>query len=976
MRLLLSFLIIVSLLPLFSQAMDEKYIVDRRIDEHGNEVVGIEVPGRPPDNYRAPIADPSRATNILSGVPALDWAYGCSATSAAMIAGYWDRNGLPNMYNGQTNTGLFPLPSSGTNYWGYDSQSNYRCPLSATQNGIDGRSINGHVDSYWTGYGNSGDDPASSWPGHTHGLCTADYMGTNQDYWNNSDGATSFYWNFTSNDRLHDYTGAESGSPRKKDGAHGLSEFFESRGYDVYQNFSQPIYGYGSVSNGFTFNDYKRYIDAGHPVMIQVDGHTMLGTGYNDTGNTVYLHDTWDYSSHTMTWGGSYQAMAHYGVSVFVVEAPTHLATPYTEDFEKNYLDSDWRLYLPSEYSEGKPTTSSAHGGSYSMEMTGVSSPGSYWGYSDLSTMWSRAQPGTGYNVDYTRYLDVKLDLTGLTAPKMDFWYSMGYSGTGSYNNFWVLVDGGSGFSQVFSRQTSSSSIGWTMQSVDLSSYSGQVTVRFFHNGRASANYLRIDDISVVTGATAPVVSATTTASGILYHRAQSGGTITSDGNSPILQRGVLWAQAPTTPTFPGSSHASDGGTTTGSFDITMTMLMPNMTYNYCSYAFNAVGITYGPVQQFTTPEMPPEGTGTAPAADGPVAVPNTGSEFFFTGTFGTLGNDITVDELTDPPASPGAAFLAQSYPADFSIVVTNNTGFSFTNAEVRFNIDILDDLSGGGIDQSQFLPMADGQPTGINLWRRSDYGTGDFLLLGAMNYHSNNGINGDPDDYLFYNVASFSEFTISGDDDHPLPVELSTFDATCTTDGMVELQWTVQSESDLAGYHCLRSENQELEDALQMTASIIQGQNSSETVSYQWIDIDVYNDIEYWYWLQSVDLDGTTRFYGPRNVLVTGGDDPGEGDTPDYPLVTALLGNYPNPFNPSTRIQYNLAEEGHVRIEIYNLRGQLVRVLQDATAAAGLHSVVWDGRDAQGNITGTGVFLCRMITPEHEETMRILLLK
>lgn len=42
----------------------------------------------------------------------------------------------------------------------------------------------------------------------------------------------------------------------------------------------------------------------------------MLGYGYDDTGSTIYIHNTWDYSDHSMTWGGSYSGMLHYGVAV------------------------------------------------------------------------------------------------------------------------------------------------------------------------------------------------------------------------------------------------------------------------------------------------------------------------------------------------------------------------------------------------------------------------------------------------------------------------------------------------------------------------------------------------------------------------------------------------------------------------------------------------------------------------------------
>ena len=70
----------------------------------------------------------------------------------------------------------------------------------------------------------------------------------------------------------------------RRDGCHGMRLFAESRGYSVVTNFSQYIYGYDGNTQGFTFDNFKAEIDAGRPVLIQLEGHTMLGYGYNDTG--------------------------------------------------------------------------------------------------------------------------------------------------------------------------------------------------------------------------------------------------------------------------------------------------------------------------------------------------------------------------------------------------------------------------------------------------------------------------------------------------------------------------------------------------------------------------------------------------------------------------------------------------------------------------------------------------------------------
>jgi hypothetical protein len=138
-------------------------------------------------------------------------------------------------------------------------------------------------------------------------------MGTNQSKFSNTDGATTFYF-YTNGDPLYDFTVYE---PDERDGCHGMRLFAESRGYGVVTNFSQYIQGRGSdPAKGFTYSQYVAEIDAGRPVLIQVEGHTMLGYAYNTTGNVVYVRDTWDHSSHTMTWGGTYSGMQHYGVTV------------------------------------------------------------------------------------------------------------------------------------------------------------------------------------------------------------------------------------------------------------------------------------------------------------------------------------------------------------------------------------------------------------------------------------------------------------------------------------------------------------------------------------------------------------------------------------------------------------------------------------------------------------------------------------
>ena len=66
---------------------------------------------------------------------------------------------------------------------------------------------------------------------------------------------------------------------------------------------------------------------------------------------------------------------------------------------------------------------------------------------------------------------------------------------------------------------------------------------------------------------------------------------------------------------------------------------------------------------------------------------------------------------------------------------------------------------------------------------------------------------------------------------------------------------------------------------------------------------------------------------------------------------------NFPNPFNPSTTIKYQLPINSYVSLVVYNIKGEKVRTLVEKEKSAGFHSVLWDGRDEDGNEVANGVY-------------------
>lgn len=225
------------------------------------------------------------------------WTYGCSPTSAGMMMGYYDRNGYGNCVPGGT------AETSG--YAG-------GAPL-ATAAIASSR----HISDFYRGaYQASGDDVSGSPTGPLN--CLADFMGTSQDACGNKNGWTTF-WNYTDGSVMTAAAIYSYGSSYyNTDGMYGIKEYLNYCGYnpDPTKIYSQYILGYKGNTLGFTLAQYEAEIDAGRPVIIQLEGHSMLGMGYVTGTSTIDVYDTWSAGPHTMTWGGSYGGMNQYGVTV------------------------------------------------------------------------------------------------------------------------------------------------------------------------------------------------------------------------------------------------------------------------------------------------------------------------------------------------------------------------------------------------------------------------------------------------------------------------------------------------------------------------------------------------------------------------------------------------------------------------------------------------------------------------------------
>lgn len=102
--------------------------------------------------------------------------------------------------------------------------------------------------------------------------------------------------------------------------------------------------------------------------------------------------------------------------------------------------------------------------------------------------------------------------------------------------------------------------------------------------------------------------------------------------------------------------------------------------------------------------------------------------------------------------------------------------------------------------------------------------------------------------------------------------------------------------------------------------------------------------------------------------------------DVVDNPAIIpdqlALSQNYPNPFNPTTEISFSIPTRSQVRLEVLNLLGQQVRLLENRTVAPGQYSVTWDGRDNDGTPSASGVYFYRLIADQFSQSRKMILLK
>lgn len=208
--------------------------------------------------------------------------------------------------------------------------------------------------------------------------------------------------------------------------------------------------------------------------------------------------------------------------------------------------------------------------------------------------------------------------------------------------------------------------------------------------------------------------------------------------------------------------------------------------------------------------------------------------------------------------------------------------------------------------------------------------------------------------------------------DSQTLPVTLSSFLATYINNSMVKLEWVSESESNLFGYHIYRNELNQLASSQRISLQIIPAQNSNTAQNYEYTDQETESDHLYYYWLQSIENNGESQYFGPLQIYTETQDEP----EVSINFQTRIISSYPNPFNPNSLIHYGVAQESWVEISIYNLKGQLVKNVESTYREKGIYSCIWNGKDDFQNACASGVYYCVMKSGHQRSIRKITLLK
>ena len=173
-----------------------------------------------------------------------------------------------------------------------------------------------------------------------------------------------------------------------------------------------------------------------------------------------------------------------------------------------------------------------------------------------------------------------------------------------------------------------------------------------------------------------------------------------------------------------------------------------------------------------------------------------------------------------------------------------------------------------------------------------------------------------------------------------PVPVDLTSFRAD-VNDGKVVLSWATATETNNKGFEVEKQVSSKQKSVSRQWEEIgfVAGYGTTtEPKSYSYTDNDLKNGT-YSYRLKQIDFDGSYKYSNVIEVTV------------NQPDKYSLEQNYPNPFNPTTMIEYSIASDGYVTLNVYNVLGQKVDELVNGEVKAGTYEVNFDASNLSSGV-------------------------
>ena len=191
----------------------------------------------------------------------------------------------------------------------------------------------------------------------------------------------------------------------------------------------------------------------------------------------------------------------------------------------------------------------------------------------------------------------------------------------------------------------------------------------------------------------------------------------------------------------------------------------------------------------------------------------------------------------------------------------------------------------------------------------------------------------------------------------YPLPVELSSFTAQITANDEVFLKWIIQASVNNYGFDIER--NSTSDSSTWVNIGFVEGiSNSTFPVEYNFTDRSYREGTKTNYRLKMIDNDGTYEYSNIVEVLT-------------LPQSFSLEQNFPNPFNPSTKIRFSLPHSANIKLEVFNILGEKISDLIDAEMDAGNHEI-----EFSANNLASGLYIYRLSTKDFVDVKKMVVAK